>query len=189
MVGVIKAVFAIITFSTWLTLLRIGLSPCVMIAMLHDAWYLALVLFSIAASTDFFDGYYARLYNQETELGKILDPIADKILLFSTLISLFVVSQQSLIPSWFLLLFIAKDSILLGGGCFLLYGKKSMVFTPSLFSKWITALFMIFLIYCMFLHAQLIVIDWTEQLIVFFAMSIVLIVLDYSYQFYIRLKE
>jgi cardiolipin synthase (CMP-forming) len=178
-----------ITFSTWLTFLRVLLSPCVMVAIYYKLWLISAIIFMIAASTDFFDGYYARLYGQETQLGKILDPVADKILMFSTLISLFATCKQSLIPCWFVVVCLAKDVILVVGAYFLLQYKKSMVFTPSLFSKWITALFMIFLIYCMFIHAQLISIDWTKQIIVFFAISTILILLDYNYKFYIRLKE
>jgi cardiolipin synthase (CMP-forming) len=165
------------------------LSPCVMIAIYYKIWLSAGIIFMIAASTDFFDGYYARLYGQETQLGKILDPIADKVLMFSTLISLFAICKQSLIPFWFVVLCIAKDLILVIGGYFLLQYKKSMVFTPSRFSKWITALFMVFLIYCMLMHAGFIAINLTEQLILFFAISTILILLDYSYRFYIRLQE
>ena len=188
-VRIIKTVFGTITFSTWLTFSRVALSPCVMIAIYYKLWLIASIIFTIAASTDYFDGYYARLYNQETQLGKILDPVADKILLFSTLLSLFVTCKQTMIPSWFVVLTVVKDFILVIGAYFLLQYKKSTVFTPSLFSKWVTALFMLFLIYCMLMHAKLVSIDWTQQFIVFFAISTILILLDYSYKFYIRLKE
>ena len=181
--------FGTITFSTWLTFSRIALSPCVMLAIYCRFWCTAAIIFMIAASTDFFDGYYARLYNQETQLGKILDPVADKVLLFSTLISLFTTSNQSLIPLWFVYLFLAKDLLLLIGAYVLIQYKKSFVIDPSKLSKVTTALFMLFLIYCMFMHARYVPHHDVTMIIKSFGISMMCIVADYGYIFYVRLKE
>ncbi len=181
--------FATITFSTWLTLSRIAFSPCIMFAIYLRFWGFATIMFMIAASTDFFDGYYARLYQEETKLGKILDPVADKVLLFSTLTSLFTVSDQSLIPVWFVYLFVGKDLLLLAGAYVLLHYKKSCVINPSKLSKLTTALCMLFFIYCLFMHAGYVAHHDVAIIIQGFALSMIGIVLDYGYTFYIRLKE
>ena len=64
---------------------------------------LALIIFSIAALTDYFDGYLARKLNQQTKLGMILDPAADKILVLTAIFSLLVLYK---LPYWYLLILI-----------------------------------------------------------------------------------
>ena len=56
--------------------------------MSPDSYFLALILFFLAGITDFFDGYLARKYNAVSQLGEILDPIADKILILFVLFGL-----------------------------------------------------------------------------------------------------
>jgi CDP-diacylglycerol--glycerol-3-phosphate 3-phosphatidyltransferase len=56
--------------------------------MSSDGYFLALVLFFVAGITDYFDGYFARKYNATSQLGEILDPIADKILILFVLFGL-----------------------------------------------------------------------------------------------------
>jgi len=74
-----------------LTLFRIVLVPLFIVVLYIDTYWmnvLAAVIFAIASFTDFVDGYVARKYNQITDLGKILDPIADKILVSGAMILL-----------------------------------------------------------------------------------------------------
>ena len=177
----------IINFSTWVTATRIFLAPCIMVAIYSHAWMLACLLFMTAGVTDLLDGYCARLYHQETELGRILDPIADKILLFSTLLALYQISEQSILPPWFIYLIVGKDLILLAGGCYLLVHKKSTVLSPSLLSKCVTALLMIFAVYVMLIHYGVMPIDYVDRSIKFFTLCTVIIMFDYSYQFIQRI--
>lgn len=67
-----------------LTFLRIGLIPLVTIAFFKQPW-LAPIIFFAACLTDFLDGFFARLLNQTSTLGQFLDPVADKLLIVSTL--------------------------------------------------------------------------------------------------------
>lgn len=79
---------------------------------------IALVFFIVLASTDALDGYYARSRNEITALGRMLDPIADKSLLLSSLILLTRPSLPGLlphIPIWFTLLVISRDVVLILG--------------------------------------------------------------------------
>jgi CDP-diacylglycerol--glycerol-3-phosphate 3-phosphatidyltransferase len=77
------------TFINILTLSRIFLAALIfMLLMSPDGYFLALVLFFLAGITDYFDGYFARKYNATSQLGEILDPIADKILILFVLFGL-----------------------------------------------------------------------------------------------------
>lgn len=77
--------------------------------------YSAILAFLIAAASDGLDGYVARRYDQRTELGAILDPIADKGLLVSALLVLTFGHWEVRFPLWFLILVLARDlSIVLG---------------------------------------------------------------------------
>ncbi len=72
-----------------LTILRIFLAFIIFVLITeNDGYLLALILFFIAGISDFFDGYFARKYKATSELGEILDPIADKILILFLLVAL-----------------------------------------------------------------------------------------------------
>jgi len=69
-----------------LSLLRIAITPCVILLLQQrtlSAWWFALVLFTIAVITDFYDGYFARKHSLISRTGNFLDPLADKILVLS----------------------------------------------------------------------------------------------------------
>jgi cardiolipin synthase (CMP-forming) len=125
-----------ITFSTLLTLVRIALVPCMVVAMLHDAWGLAFSLFVVAAITDMLDGFLARLLKQETFLGACLDPLADKLLtlaIFSTLT--FAQAPLFPIPLWFLVLVLCKELTQIVGA-FIIYRVRGRIYVaPSALGK------------------------------------------------------
>ncbi len=176
-----------ITFSTWLTLLRIFLSPWIMVTIFRKAWLSAAVIFCCAALTDFLDGYYARLYNQQTLLGKILDPIADKILIFVTLISLACVAGVA-IPWWFVAVVIVKDFILCSAGLFLIIKHHSSMIEPGWLGKTTTALLLCFFLYVILACAGYVPLRYVEQLLWFFTGCTILTLFDYSYLLYQKLR-
>ena len=77
--------------------------------------YFTLGLMVIAALTDVLDGYLARKYNEITELGKIIDPLADKVVVGVVVFQLFRIDE---IPVYYLLIIIARDLLILLGGIF-----------------------------------------------------------------------
>lgn len=106
-----------------ITIIRILIVPVFIISLVNyisgnDAYRIfAVVLFSIASISDFLDGFIAKFFNQETELGRFLDPVADKLLLVSAFVMLVVVK---LIPVWVAIVVIARDIIILFG-CIIIY--------------------------------------------------------------------
>ena len=95
-----------------LTLLRIILSPVIVILLIQGAFLKALMVFIVAGITDALDGFLARVLHQQTVLGAYLDPIADKGLLASSFITL---SVLHIIPGWLTVIVITRDFIILLG--------------------------------------------------------------------------
>ena len=137
-----------ITLSTWLTLLRVMLVPFIVGAMITHYWGIAFVLFMIASFTDLIDGNLARLRNEKTFLGAVLDPIADKLLLLSVFFTLaFVQSPLFAIPKWFVWLVLIKE-MLQGFGFILVYLIKGHIeVQPRLLGKLTTMVQMVFIMW------------------------------------------
>ena len=100
------------TTASKITLARVVMIPAFMVTMylsggMSGLWmYISLVLFIIASLTDFVDGYIARHFNQISLWGRILDPMADKLMVFSALICLTVIDS---LPLWLVLLYFSKE--------------------------------------------------------------------------------
>jgi CDP-diacylglycerol--glycerol-3-phosphate 3-phosphatidyltransferase len=80
-----------------LTVARIAVTPLIAVLPFADSWTLrlvAFVLFTMAAVTDYIDGMLARSRKQETDLGRLLDPLADKLLLVGTLIPMYILAAS-----------------------------------------------------------------------------------------------
>ena len=116
-----------------LTLLRVLLAPVFMFFFLFDNFYMrlvALILFTVASLTDMADGYYARKYGIITGFGKFMDPLADKILVSSALISLTALHYVSPIP---VMLIIGREFSITG--LRLLAAYRGVVISPSWWAK------------------------------------------------------
>ncbi|HWR83831.1 MAG TPA: CDP-diacylglycerol--glycerol-3-phosphate 3-phosphatidyltransferase [Candidatus Deferrimicrobium sp.] len=116
-----------------LTLLRIIIAPMFMYFFLLDNFYLRLVslaLFGIAALTDLADGYYARRYGIVTGFGKFMDPLADKILVSSALISFIALRYVSPLP---VMLIVGREFLVTGVR--LLAAYRGVVIMPSWWAK------------------------------------------------------
>ena len=123
-----------LTFANKVTVGRILLVPFFIATVLYMSprhpylRWLALMLFLIAVISDVIDGYIARTRGQKTKAGAILDPLADKILLISAFICLYIKRAQFdeiSFPLWFVVAIISRDVILLLGSMIvqLLTGK------------------------------------------------------------------
>ena len=97
-----------------LTILRVVMIPAFLLVLYLDvpgANYWALAIFAAASITDTLDGYIARHYNQVSDFGKFLDPLADKLLVISALIC-FVENGQ--LAGWILIIIVAREFIISG---------------------------------------------------------------------------
>ena len=86
-----------INFINFITTVRILLAPIIFLLLIFGNYLVCIILFFLAGLTDYFDGYLARKYNAESQIGEILDPIADKILIVFLLIGLSVELDSFLI--------------------------------------------------------------------------------------------
>ena len=100
-----------------LTLLRVLMIPVFLVALLsplfdgQTARYVAAGIFILAALTDSLDGYVARKYNMITNLGKFMDPLADKLLVCAALVALVELGD---LPSWVVILIISRELMITG---------------------------------------------------------------------------
>jgi len=118
-----------------LTLTRVLMIPFFVIFIINKHFGWALITFVIAGITDGVDGLIARITHQRTELGAYLDPIADKLLLFSAFITLAIIE---VIPSWLVVIVITRDVIILVGFLVMLLTNYHPKINPSLLSKMTT---------------------------------------------------
>ena len=93
--------------------------------------YWALGVFLLAGASDVADGYLARRFNWCSNLGKVLDPLADKLMQGTVVISLAI---YNFIPYWLAIPFVLKDALMLLGGLFF-FKKKQTVVVSSWFGK------------------------------------------------------
>jgi len=104
----------ILSHPNTLTLFRVATIPVIVILMLYPSrpsCLVAAVLFSAAAITDYFDGYIARRFGLVSNLGKVMDPVADKLLVSSAFIML---TAQGWVPAWMVCIIIGREIAVTG---------------------------------------------------------------------------
>lgn len=131
------------TIPNLMSLIRILLIPVFAVLFYKGYTVAAVIVLAVSGLSDLFDGKIARKFNQVSNLGKILDPVADKLTIFTIAIILFLkffaADNRTLhLFSWVFLLFILKDLVMLGVGAFMIsrnmrpgaaeiYGKAATV--------------------------------------------------------------
>jgi len=142
------------TLPNQLTVLRVILSPVFLFFFLSEIIWMkqvSVVIYILAALTDWYDGWLARKFNYITSWGKFWDPLADKILTSSAFIGFALVD---LIPWWMVGIIVGRDVIITLLRVFA--DMRNYQFTTSYYAKWKTMLQMIFLYYLLILYvAQL----------------------------------
>lgn len=121
----------------FLSLLRIILVPVFVIFLIQSDYDKALIIFVVAGVTDALDGALARLLKCQTTLGAYLDPIADKLLLAASYITLAIFG---LIPGWLAVIVISRDFMILTGIAILNLMSIAYEVKPAIISKVTTAL-------------------------------------------------
>jgi cardiolipin synthase (CMP-forming) len=140
------------TTANKITIVRILLVPFFIVQVLYyvntgNEWYrlLAFVCFAVAAISDGVDGYIARRYNQISELGKMIDPLADKLLLVSAVLLLSMKNEPHLqrIPIWLTATILSRDAILIMGLLLIQHVCGKTTVRPIMLGKVATVLQMI----------------------------------------------
>ncbi|MFV2068562.1 MAG: CDP-diacylglycerol--glycerol-3-phosphate 3-phosphatidyltransferase [Pirellulales bacterium] len=116
-----------------LTSARLVLAVVLFVALSLPCYGTSLVLFVIAASTDWLDGYWARKYGQVTVLGRILDPFADKIIICGTFIFLAAVPQSE-VRAWMAVVVVGRELLVTALRSFL--EQRGEDFSASMSGKW-----------------------------------------------------
>ena len=129
------------TTASKITLIRVGFIPVYMLLMYLSGgqpgfWmYAALAIFIIASLTDYVDGHIARKYNQVSDFGKFLDPLADKLLVIAAMC---MFCQWGMFPAWALMIVLTREFavtglrlVAVGNGTVIAAGKSGKVKTAS----------------------------------------------------------
>lgn len=115
----------LISFSRFLLL------PFTLLFLLNDAYILGLVFIIIIWVSDLLDGYFARKRNEISELGKIIDPLADKLSVAGIVL---VLLYKEMVPLWFVIIVIFRDLLILIGALYLKY-RKNIVLQSDITGK------------------------------------------------------
>jgi cardiolipin synthase len=119
-----------------ITLARILLVPVVVWAIASNQMLFAFLLFAAAGASDAVDGFLAKRFGMASELGRYLDPLADKVLIVSIYISLGIMDA---LPRWLVILVVSRDLLIVGGVIFSWLIGKPVSVKPHPVSKANTA--------------------------------------------------
>ena len=119
-----------------LTAARLLAAPYILYLLWTGAYRNAIVWFSIASLTDVLDGFLARRLGVVSKIGALLDPVADKVLLSGSFLTL---GLRSIIPLWLMLLVLGRDVLILGFAAIALALGIRRDFPPSVWGKASTA--------------------------------------------------
>ena len=98
-----------------ISLIRISLVIPIVLNLLSGKYIFALILFAIASLSDAVDGFLARFFKWQTDLGKILDPVADKLLMIGSITALWL---NQIVPLSVFIIFVLRDLLILLGAAF-----------------------------------------------------------------------
>ena len=128
------------TTASKITLIRVAMIPAYMATMylsggMAGKWmWISLVIFIVASLTDFIDGYIARKYNQTSDFGKFLDPLADKLL---TIAAMAMYVEWGIFPAWALMIVLTREFAV--SGLRMVAGPKGKVIAAGKSGKFKTA--------------------------------------------------
>jgi cardiolipin synthase len=128
---------AVLTTANQLTILRIVFVPVFIILLVYQEIGWALTTFVAAGVTDVLDGLIARRFGQKTSIGAALDPIADKLLMTSSILILSLPQMEfhNLIPRWLMVIIISRDVFMVVVSLIVVLMAGFRVFKPSPYGK------------------------------------------------------
>lgn len=115
-----------------ITIFRIFTVPLIVWLIISGQYLIAFIMFVVAGMSDGVDGFIAKRFNQTTELGAYLDPIADKLLLVSIYVSL---GFRGILPPWLVILVVSRDILIVGALVLSWLMDRPVPITPLMVSK------------------------------------------------------
>lgn len=120
----------------FITIARLLLTPVAIIMVNDESWRAAFFIFALAGVSDALDGWLAKTYSLQSELGAVLDPLADKALIISIYVTLAIVGRA---PVWLAILIVSRDALIVGGVSVAWFLGRPMKMRPHVASKITTA--------------------------------------------------
>jgi CDP-diacylglycerol--glycerol-3-phosphate 3-phosphatidyltransferase len=151
--------------SNQLSLLRLFLTIPIAFALWYDLRIITLIIAFIAILSDYFDGYLARKLNQITDLGKILDPLADKVMVLTVVFIMFIKND---IPLWLASIIIIRDIVIFIGGI-MIKRKNGNVPVSNYWGKYAVSAIALYLV------LKVVNINYPEIVLVFIVTSLLVI--------------
>ncbi len=167
-----------------LTMIRLCLIPVYAFAFMieGDQKTISAAIFILASITDVLDGYIARKYNLITKTGQLLDPLADKLMQITVVVTMFL---ADMLPLWFVLVLAIKEILMILGGVFL-YTKKTFV-KSNIFGKANTVIvFLTMVILLIFSETNVTLKNLMLDIVV---CTIVLSIVSYLYVYFLHQKK
>lgn len=111
----------VLTVPNVISFIRLCMVPVYLVLLLNGQNIAAAIVFAVAAATDFLDGQIARRTHCVSKLGQLLDPVVDRTLMVAGVLGVFLAGR---VPLWIILLIVARDGLVLGGGAWLLFKRS-----------------------------------------------------------------
>lgn len=111
----------VLTVPNVISFIRLCMVPVYLVLLLNGQNIAAAIVFAVAAATDFLDGQIARRTHCVSKLGQLLDPVVDRTLMVAGVLGVFLAGR---VPLWIILLIVARDALVLGGGAWLLFKRS-----------------------------------------------------------------
>jgi len=127
-----------------ISLLRIALVVPVVVLIVRGHYPLAILLFFVAGFSDGVDGYLAKKFGWQTRFGALIDPLADKLLVASTFLTLVYIG---LVPLWLGVLVVTRDVIIIGGATAYNFLVRPLQGEPTRISKFNTGVELLFVLF------------------------------------------
>ncbi len=160
------------TLANRITLTRIVLIPVFIVLLLQGHFVWPAVIFTFTILTDALDGFVARRRREKTPLGAFLDPLADKLLMFSSYLTL---AYLKVIPLWIFVIILSRDLLIVLGWAVIYILSGSTEITPRFLGK-LTTIFQMITIWLILLSLPH---NMTEKLLLLTVLITVLSGLDY----------
>ncbi|MEO0123776.1 MAG: CDP-alcohol phosphatidyltransferase family protein [candidate division WOR-3 bacterium] len=119
------------TISNAITIFRFLLLPFIIYFLIKKERIIAFIIMLVALFSDVIDGYIARKFHQESDLGKVLDPLCDKISLAIILLTLLLINS---VPLWAVIIIAVRDILILAGS-YVLFRQKRTIYKSNFFGK------------------------------------------------------